>query len=377
MSLKSYLESHPLFLILGVGVAVATSTAGVVEYFLDKIHQTKLARIQTEHVIQISRLQDKLASIERKISDDTSFFDVTSWFLSATRIRTLNQSFKTMDGGQFFISEPNMSNWTYALSSELDLLKASIGFDDDEGFPLNVPISELERKNLHLWRNQETLAFQTTPDARGEEGTKFTFFPYVAVQFITVSDLLAIATEFHSALISDSELSELNKSLDALLEHLDSLNMQLHQDSSDASPARQSLTAIQDAAANNPTPGEARLEVEGVLSELFRGDLAAFFLASISTQIVQIPALLPGAKSTLQTVQKKGNVLYMQFTIKFQDIEFLDGNAGSYAAVDQELFVVTNADGVFFIKVQVPSTDGRSDAYSWVGEWLSGFRIPL
>lgn len=119
------------------------------------------------------------------------------------------------------------------------------------------------------------------------------------------------------------------------------------------------------------------MALESELSELFRGDLAAIMLSGLIAQTTMLPSVVPGSKAELRSIQKKGNVLYVQVIYTFADVNIIGDQANAAVTVEQEFFIVTNADAILLIKTQVPSVNGRSDAFHWVNQWLSGVRIPI
>src|SRR5689334_2757595 len=103
MSLKAYVEGNPLTILLAVAITTATTTAGVVTYLLDSRHAIDKAKVEAEYKADAVALKTRLASIERKLgSDETRYFDVSQLVITPERVKSLDGSFKSAGGGQFF-----------------------------------------------------------------------------------------------------------------------------------------------------------------------------------------------------------------------------------------------------------------------------------
>lgn len=381
MALKDFIDSHPLAVLVGLSVAVASTTAGVTNYVTGQRIENEKTKIEVEYKSEISTLKIRLASIERKLgSDEKGFFDVSQLVITQDRVKELDSSYKRMGGGVFFIAEPSMRDWKYSLTSELELAKVILGeTDTDAMFSKLAPA--LGKPNVHLWRRSDTLVIHPKPK-KGLEGIapkKLVFFPSVLVQTLNTEDLPGIVSELHKTLNEDSEIEAISKRIDALHQETKKMSPLTATQASD--PIGQQSNAPQPAqderSAKIGSTGATKLETEEALAQLFRGDMAAIMLAGLIAQTMKLPQMFPGAQAALGSVQKKGNVLYVQSRTEFNDIE-IDGKTGENKLfVDQEFFIVTNPKTIFVVKVQIPSIDGRSDAFPWIGQWLSGFRVLL
>ncbi|MBP8265425.1 MAG: hypothetical protein KAX47_02650 [Zoogloea sp.] len=384
MTLKQFVEAHPLPTLVAVAVAAASTAAGVVTFTLGSKYESDKSKIEVEYKSDLSSLKARLASIERKLgSDDKTYFDVSQLVITPDRIKSLDQSYKSGGDGLFFYTSPIGEPWKYELTSEADLASLKMGAGDiDES--LTKLLAAMAQKNVHLWRRDQTYAL--SPKARkGFEAAApktLKFFPMVAVQTMSEAQLKQVMGGLKSFFDDESDLKKISNSLDRLLKDLKTTLPA----SSGASAAGNALPAAsQSGAASAPlandskasTAADKQLELEGFLGTLFRGDMAAVVLGGIVAQTLQIPQLFEGAEGSLTSVQKKGNVLYIQMSLKFTNAQVAGFDKPVTLTVDREIFIVTNSKTLYIVQVEVPTLDGRSEAYPWVGQWLSSIRIPI
>ncbi len=64
MALKDFIDSHPLAVLVGLSVAVASTTAGVTNYVAGQRIENEKTKIEVEYKSEISTLKTRLASIE-------------------------------------------------------------------------------------------------------------------------------------------------------------------------------------------------------------------------------------------------------------------------------------------------------------------------
>lgn len=387
MALKDFLDSHPATILAGVGVAVASTTVGVTNYVTGQQIENEKIKIEIAYKSDIASLKARLVSIERKIGvDEKSYFDVSRLILTPDRVRELDPTYKNMAAGAFFVVEPNMHHWKYSLTSEFELMKATLS-DSGSKPVMGSFANALGKSNLHLWRGDEAFVIHAHPK-KGFEAIapkQISFFPYVTVQVIGVEEYMEILSDAVGQ--DDSKLPTTLERLDALGKNSDTQLTDMENVLATSPPETSGAldSKAVDASLSNPAEfgakveraGETKLEAEELLADLFRADLAGFLLAGVVHQTFFFPQMLSGSQSVLNTVQKKGNVLYVQSRLEFKSIE-IEGRAGETPFfVDREVFLVTNPKALAFVTVQVPSVDGRSEAFSWVGQRLSGFRVPL
>ena len=123
--------------------------------------------------------------------------------------------------------------------------------------------------------------------------------------------------------------------------------------------------------------GDRQIATEQLLEGLFRGDIAQAMLMGLIGQNYGFTQMIDGSQATLKSVQKKGNVLYVQTSLKFNAAKLVGFDKPMDLTVEREIFVVSNSKHMYLVVVEVPSVDGRSPAYNWVGQWLSSVRIPV
>lgn len=374
MKFKDLVDSHPLPILVGVAFTVASTTAGVVTFVESSKYEGEKIKIENEYRGDISNLKTKLASIERKIgADEKTYFDVSQLIITPDRVKALDGAYKSANDGEFFYALPVGERWIYDVVSELEF--AALKLDHHDLYPgMKKFQTELGEKNVHIWRNKQN--FTIIPRAKkGMENAapkSVRFFPSVAVQYVRESDLKSAARAFVSDYEDESKFKKLTRQFDDLPKDVQTSTPVLA-DSATSS----SIPATSHDTANQHISGERQLEMENSLNSLFRGDLAGLMLLGITSQAFQLTQLSEGVEVSLNSVQKKGNVLYMNISIKFTSANISELLKPTNITVDQEIFIVTNTKGLYIVKVEVPTIDGRSDAYPWVGQFLSSIRIPI
>jgi hypothetical protein len=383
VTLKQIIEAHSLTTLIAVAVATATTTSAVVVFTVGSKYDSDKVKIEAEYKSDLSSLKARLASIERKLgSDEKTYFDISQLVITPDRIKSLDQAYKSGGDGLFFYALPVGEPWKYDLISEGELaaLKLSAG-DIDESMAKLFEV--LGQKNLHLWRSKDQ-TFTLTPKARKGLETAapktIKFFPMVSVQTLSEAQFKQAIEGMRKFFDDDSALKKLSKSLDRLLTDLETTVPRAASE-----PGQVAVAAPQTAASSAQRGGEAtdsrnadkQLELEAFLATLFRGDMAAVALGVIIDQILQLPQLFESVEGSMNSVQKKGNVLYIQMSLRFWDAKVAGFEKPVTLTVDREIFIVTNTKNLYIVQVEVPTLDGRSEAYPWVGQWLSSVRIPI
>ena len=374
MNIKKLIDSHPFFLIIGISLAVAGTTAAVVNYLSEKSVLIEKA----QHEFEMSKIQERLVGIERKIGDGTDFFDVSRLVISQDEIKRLGPEYRSLQEGGFFVTEPDMTGWTYSLTSEFDFAKMALSGDEDFEESLASLARAMSAKNVHLWRNERGIKFHS-PQSHEIE---FNAFPYVVVQYIRIEDLKTLIAGVSQALDRTADyksIDEVIQKIKSEIEDAKPLVQKLEEDEA-SRKARASTrsdfvsTSQQD---NNVDSTAAKMEIESELDDLFRGDLATLFLSGFCQQFMMTSTIYPGAVSEIRALQKKANVIYLRAIVHFPNPVISDNTVAKELNYDMEFFVLTNADSVYVVKTMVPSADGRSAAFSWASAFLSGLRIPV
>ena len=363
MGLKQFVEENPFVILVSVAVAVATGTAGLTGYLLEKKHDIDRAQTTSE----IATLKSRLVSIERKVgTDERSFFDVSTLIVTPERVKELDGSFKTMADGAFYVAAPAMTKWKYQHTSEYEIARESIDFGDD-GKMMQRLEPAIGKKNVHLWRHSDVISVNPF-GKRGVEGVpkKLSFFPYVCVQIMTDEDLRTMLSAFDKIMQEAPDVDAVVKKVDEASRNADA--------SAKAVGTSQDRRLAE--AATKSAAADAAVRTEQTLAALFRRDLTAQLLNGLIAQNMQFAEMFNGAQYMLRTALRRGNVFYTDTRVEFSNVK-VDGKQIPRLIVDQEYFVVTGPSAVVLVKVQIPSFDGRAEAYSWVAQWLTGLRVSL
>jgi hypothetical protein len=336
-TLKEFIETHPLPTLVGVAIAAATAASGLAAY----VASAERTRLEFGLRQEMSTLKSRLASIERRIgADEKTYFDVSRLVLPQEQVKTLSAEFRTAGDGAFYYVPPPGDGWEHRVTSEAELMAMKFGQSEAAFVGKETDLAKaLGAKTVYVWRHKDGL----TIDRSGKAGLRFdklVFFPMVVVQAIDAKLLPSLAGRIAEA----------------------------------TSPGAKAASSTAAAGADE---GERMLARERDLERAFRGDAAAVLLTGILTQTLNTPLLMGDVQASMNTVQKKGNVLYLQMSMRFPDATIEGSAARRTVVVDREVFVVTTPATVYMVQVEVPSIGGRAQAYEWVAQWLSGVRIPL
>lgn len=380
MDIKNLIETHPLPILLGVIITAVSTTTGVVSYFDTAKFDIAKKELEIAYKSDVSALKSRLVSIERKLgNDEKTYFDISQLIITPNKVKELDNTYKSLKNGDFFYSQPVGKAWNYEFMSEGKFLGLKHGTIDNSADREILKI--LDIKNIHLWREDKNFTISPKIQEKEFEGLapkSLTFFPLVSVQVISESELVSQT----GSIIS--KLNEDKTNIDNIMKELDKL-VSATKDNVDRLIANSSDTSIDDAPQLtepsvkliDQTSGEKKLEIEQYLATLYRGDLTAALLSGLITQSIQLAMVYDSTESALNSVQKKGNVLYVQMTLKFNSTTIEGYDKPTTLIIERELFIVTKNDKIYLVQVEIPTTDGRSEAYGWVGQWLSSIRIPI
>lgn len=115
------------------------------------------------------------------------------------------------------------------------------------------------------------------------------------------------------------------------------------------------------------------------LDELYRGDI---ILAIFTSQLSLLHDLVVHSSNTavisLVTVQRVGNVLYAQLSLRLKDVK-VEGRPLSEFYITRELIVISTPDGAYVVHTNVPTQDPsrRAQTFAAVTAWLNDFRIVI
>jgi len=381
-----FLKDHPISILAGVIITTGSIVAGGTNHLANSEHKIAINKLETKYINDVSSLKSRLASIERKFGDqDLSYFDISRLIIPSNRIKTLDSKYIPVNNGEFFYTKPVGDTWDYANISEGQLysIKAGAGYQSD--FDKKVA-NALDSKNIHLWKKNEDYVF--SPLTKGNiitpSATKIRFFPMVAVQSMSEEDFKSQLGNLNSVI--EEEQSK-DGALGDLLDSISEVTAELEQElpdtdnglSTDQQHTPQKFVSLQQKQTdiNVDQTGDQKLEIERQLAEHYRGDLTAFLLGGLIQQSIALSQTIQNVSFDLESVQKKGNVLYLQMSLRFLDVAIEGHSERQDLLVDREVFVVSNRDKLFIVQVEVPTLDGTSEAYSWVAQWLGGIRVPV
>jgi hypothetical protein len=335
MSFRESIENYPLVYLISCVVAAISVVTGAVTYYTNQkleISESKnllkIEKIEQKHAQEISSIQERLASIERRMGDTTDFFDVTRILIPPEKIRGALPNATWFKDGRFFAFNPEPdSNWAYEKTTELKLLQETSGINQ-EAFPKKL-IESSASVPLHMWRKKYVFNID------GVKGIKL-LFPLVFVQRVP-------HTSF-SQRIGVSLLEGGNeKHKKARIEEI------------------------------KGTQDKDRL-IE-LLDSIYRGDAAGMYLTILLEMEFQM-SLTSNIRTEINSIQKKGNVIYTQLESKFSNI-IVNGEKEGEFYFTREIILVSNPDELVLIKTVIPTFDHRSEDFQWISGWFGSFGIPF
>jgi hypothetical protein len=341
MSLRSWVDKHPIPTALGIAVSSISTGVGVSEYF----HDRSVERLEQENSIMTGQLKSRLAGIERRIgTGEQTYFDISRLVIPASRVGSLGPEFRNIADGSAFVDAPSDGNWRYSLISEADMIRLMLPHTAEGAIP---NISMISEKNVHFWRGSGSYVVPT------KMGGDITLFPYVMVQVVDNDQWAGAITQYAKSQ-NQMDFSELAGTLAKI----------------------QSSSPASESGGNGESAVRQSAELEKGLSNLFRGNVALILLTGVLQGNLAQSSIIPGARVDITAVEKRGNVLYIQSRLMVrgspQNSEQAQGTT-----VAMETFVVSMPTRTILVKSVVPSRDGRSEAFQWVTRFLGGLRVPL
>ena len=118
MNLRNVIDTHPVFVLVSVGVAAATFGGGSVQYYASQALELEKARCQLEKARfqnEISERDRELRSIERGLDTENRLLDVRSLIITRDEVDTLEREFLPFSDGRFYVAVPEEEEheWTY------------------------------------------------------------------------------------------------------------------------------------------------------------------------------------------------------------------------------------------------------------------------
>jgi hypothetical protein len=339
MGFKSRIERHPLTVMTGAIITTASVTAGVVMYQAKVNYDSDAKILEATYKQQVEALQTKLGSIERRIGEKETYFDISKLMVHQDKVPTVGSNFRTIGGDKFFIAEPDLADWTYSTTSWSDTLASRwlIVLTGEVSQDKNEP------KSAYLWRGKQALFVRKRIEDADAISEFSAISPYVAVRIVSKTDLVEQSIPVVSDMLAG------------------------------ASGEEPPSTPTSEASGVHGNHDDVRAQINALL----RGDPTALMLSGVSSFMVSLPLLDDDLKVELRSAQKKENVFYLQSRAKLDGVE-IQGNPDAHSLiVDEEIIGVMGKESLFLVMTHLPSADGRSSAVGWIGDWLGGLRVPI
>ena len=331
--------------------------------------EERLGQQSREKEEQLRReMQDlslRIASIERRIGSDRSFFDVRKLYVERQELGSLpRERYRSFLGGSFFVVPPGDSSWQQDIGSEAKTMVGSLGPWLQKvivGLPAQLR-HNFEQSRGVLWTGPAMPVVQHRSKMLGE------------VLELELRPVLYVAPVSHQFVAERTRL---------LLEALTG-RRQGAAEVGDAAPADDpaSREALRDALRKTRTD-EASPEIQQFMDNLaasFRGDIAAFFLVdALMNRFQRSTVLFAPSSFEINSAQKVGNVFY----VRLRTVIDVDGGAGGATVdklyMDEEIFFLSRPgqQDSLLITTFLPSADGNPPDRDWVARWLATLQVPL
>ncbi|WP_137177608.1 hypothetical protein [Roseomonas sp. AR75] len=311
----------------------------------------------------IQDLQLRLASIERRIGDDRSFFDIRSIFLRKSELSSLpRERYTGFLNGIFFVSPPASDpQWRSTRASEAQLGSRSLG-------PWFDRLLEEMPDNLRSNMQQEHGILWSGPDAEVVELD----MPSNAMRMMIGLNRLVLRPVVYVMPISESILQERAQAIAGALSD-DSVQDDVAQQ---RTQTEQVLGALQNEL--NRERGRESQDLLEMLSSYARGDLAALMMMDMLMQRALRVQLFAPASFEIGSAQKVGNVFYLRMRTTLGP-RGRSGVAAQRVYIDEEIIFLTRQgqEESLLIRTFLPSFDGNPASSEWVTRWLATFRVPI
>src|SRR5262249_47593926 len=181
---KEWLENRPLVILVGVAVAVSSTTLAVAKYFFDQkkdiaeqLHAAELQRTKEDLTQKIREAEGRFLSIERHVGTET-IWDVSKVLVSQNQARALGSDFTYFDDLQVYLSIPKSEAWTLRQTNEAEFLGFIYGskwLNDFVATPLGRMMSGMK---VACWRGPDAFEIETSDP----QVPVLHVFPYVLVE---------------------------------------------------------------------------------------------------------------------------------------------------------------------------------------------------
>jgi hypothetical protein len=199
VGLRERIHNNIAVILIASGVAVASVTAGVVNYLskqqqdlmitrheaavenLLAEHRHDVRSLASRHDEELVELQTRLRSIERRLGGN-EFFDVKQFFIDDARELQLSKDAEFYNDAGFYAPKDE-TRWQYVTMSEMEFARYVMGAQN----PLYAMLESMAPQSedfgtVHVWKGvDEKLVEGLSPVER--------MFPYIFVERISYEDL--------------------------------------------------------------------------------------------------------------------------------------------------------------------------------------------
>ena len=344
---KNKFEKFPSFKqLLAACITSISIGVGATSWFWN--HSSSLKEIEFENKLSDERydcksekddLKLRLTSIERQVGKEKYYFDVSKIAISSASLPILHKTHKPFCFGKFYVAPPVFEEWESKPASQLDLIplmfdKKNISFINQKLGSIGIIISE---KTGILWKGNNSIEVQLPSGCKLNEqldGNGLKLSPFV----------FAMPIDF-------------------------SIIKKIHEDFGKGTDANQVSLGSED---------EGKLNGSSIdkLSDLYRSDLAGFFLADFLMLRWEF-SLLTDAKMKIVSAQKKGNIFYIRIQTVFPSANTDKTKKKHNVIFDEEMLFIGTAESGVIVRIGVPSIDFQTAAYEWTRAWLISLRVPI
>lgn len=351
-TLRQRIEDHPAGLFVGIAIAAATATLGIVLPLAQLTQDSRVASVEAELArvrgeqqlvvdglraeledarraaqasvaqerataqARIEELERSLSGITRTLGDGTDTYDVSDLMVEPRRASSVPDSSLFHPGDGFYALDPaRATGWTYAVISDLGFTAELMGTTEEAWKARNplVPEDAWTRFPIHVWYYGDDKLVEFD-DPVG--GARVSLHPRTMAMLQRVS-------------------------------HDDYLDAQLAQVPADAARTIEVVRA-----------GFARDPAGWVLQDQVVGDVS--FFGSLRPRI--------------ESLQKRDDIAYGRAESVLPDVTVAGVGLPEYYW-SREWLIVDAGEDLFLVKLFVADDDHRSPDYGAVSAWLDGLRI--
>jgi hypothetical protein len=328
-------------------LTIATAVGKTIQYYETKLFQLKETSLVQEHNSREAALKNqyetRLRSLEFGVGDKKGYFDVSKVLIQPGQIYSLPPTSRQFNLGPqltFFVADYPGEDWTFTESNELAVTEMMVGRDQALREARDMGLEdELRATPIYLFRPRDEFSIDMSgrlvdPNA----ARRLTFFPVIAIEPI--------------------EHGPLAGNLAAGRERVTKMLAKRNQQTN--------LTSRID----------ADVEVVSALNNIFRADFVGAALKSLLNEDFKYVSQYKNVEYRLFSVQKAGNVLFLQSTLTFNDSVISGREGRATLNVHELVFLVSAPDRSFFIRALIPGFPGQyTKQFDWVRRWLTGVRV--